>query len=159
MTQHPVHITIGPDDVDGLELLGLVLGAYAYMNTRIDPPSSILRMSAADFKAKADTETLVVARIEGALVGCLFCRPAGDWLYVSKMAVTPGSQRIGIGRALMDSAFALARAGEHFGVELETRVELTENHAAFGRLGFRTVDETSHEGFDRPTSITMRARV
>jgi hypothetical protein len=44
-------------------------------------------------------------------------------------------------------------------LELETRIELTENHAAFARMGFIKTAETSHEGFDRTTSIVMRAPV
>ena len=44
-------------------------------------------------------------------------------------------------------------------LELQTRIELTENQATFGRMGFVKTAETAHEGFDRPTSITMRAKV
>ena len=55
---------------------------------------------------------------------------------------------------------AAKRACAEFGMlELETRIELTENHAAFARMGFIKTAETSHEGFDRTTSIVMRAPV
>jgi hypothetical protein len=33
---------------------------------------------------------------------------------------------------------------------------LTANHGAFARLGFREMARTAHDGYDRPTSITMR---
>jgi hypothetical protein len=45
--------------------------------------------------------------------------------------------------------------GKH-GLELQARVELTANHAAFARLGFHETGRTAHEGYDRPTSVTMR---
>ena len=38
---------------------------------------------------------------------------------------------------------------------METRIELTENHATFARLGFVKTAETAHPGYDGPTSITM----
>ena len=41
-------------------------------------------------------------------------------------------------------------------LELQTRVELGANHAAFQRLGFVEVGRTAHDGYDRPTSITFR---
>ena len=44
-------------------------------------------------------------------------------------------------------------------LELSTRIELVENHATFARMGFAKTAETAHEGFDRPTSIVMRAPV
>ncbi|NDA32773.1 MAG: hypothetical protein EBZ04_11080 [Betaproteobacteria bacterium] len=44
-------------------------------------------------------------------------------------------------------------------LELQTRVELIENHVTFGALGFVRVAETAHPGYSRATSITMRRRV
>ena len=44
-------------------------------------------------------------------------------------------------------------------LELQTRVELTENHATFRALGFVEVARTAHPGYDRPTSITFRRPV
>ena len=44
-------------------------------------------------------------------------------------------------------------------LELQTRIELTENHATFGALGFKKIAETAHPGYSRPTSITMRKLV
>jgi hypothetical protein len=42
---------------------------------------------------------------------------------------------------------------------LETRVELTQNHAIFRRLGFVETTRKAHPGFDRPTSVTFQKRV
>jgi hypothetical protein len=41
-------------------------------------------------------------------------------------------------------------------LELQTRVELEENHAAFRAMGFAEAGRTAHPGYDRPTSITFR---
>jgi hypothetical protein len=56
-------------------------------------------------------------------------------------------------------ADAMARALGRPLLELQTRVELTENHAIFAALGFREVGRTAHPGYDRPTSVTMERPV
>jgi N-acetylglutamate synthase-like GNAT family acetyltransferase len=93
------------------------------------------------------------------LVGCLFLHPKNDALYIGKFAVSPALQHAGIGRKLMEAARDEARSRGIGTLELETRIELVENHAAFARMGFIKTAETSHQGFDRPTSIVMRAPV
>ena len=46
--------------------------------------------------------------------------------------------------------------GNFGALELETRIELTENHETFAALGFVKVSEGAHPGYDRTTFITMR---
>lgn len=137
----------------------LVFDAFAYMQGRIDPPSSALRMTAASIAEDAAAGALLLAEHGGELVGCAFVRPKGDALYIAKLAVRPDRQGRGIGRALMAAARGEARARGLAALELQTRIELTENHAAFARMGFVKIAETAHPGFTRPTSITMRRAV
>lgn len=143
--------------VDWSELHRLLIASFAYMDGRIDPPSSLLAMSAADVESKAAHERLMIATVEDVLVGCLFGRPQSGWLYVGKMAVEPARQGMGIGRMLMAEARELAAGAGLQGLELETRIELIENHQAFARLGFVRIAEQSHAGYSKPTSITMRS--
>lgn len=137
----------------------LVLDAFAYMQGRIDPPSSALRMTAASIAEDAAAGALLLAEDGGELVGCAFVRPKGDALYIAKLAVRPDRQGHGIGRALVTAARGEARARGLAALELQARIELTENHAAFARMGFLKIAETAHPGFTRPTSITMRRAV
>jgi GNAT superfamily N-acetyltransferase len=138
------------------ELLDLILDAFAYMDGRIDPPSSAHRLTPESLKDKCAAETVFLARDGDRLVGCVFLDDRGDHIYVGKLAVAPSLQGSGIGRRLMATAEGEARQrGKRF-MELQTRVELTGNHAAFARLGFREVGRTAHAGYSRPTSITMR---
>ncbi|RUX87831.1 GNAT family N-acetyltransferase, partial [Mesorhizobium sp. M7A.F.Ca.CA.004.08.1.1] len=65
----------------------------------------------------------------------------------------------GIGRRLMQAVEDLARSRGKAAVALQTRIELTGNHEAFARLGFRETERTAHEGYARPTSITMRKAI
>ena len=85
-----------------------------------------------------------------------FAQERADGLYVGKLAVAPDCQRRGIGRRLMQAVERLALDRGKAALELQTRIELTANHAAFARLGFHETGRTAHEGYARPTSITMR---
>lgn len=153
-----LRIEAAPTDFADWEgLLALVRRAFAYMEGRVDPPSSLTRMDAGAMRAKAAAETLLLAHDgAGRLVGCLFADDRDGALYVGKLAVEPARQGERIGARLMAAAEALARARRLPALELETRVELTGNHAAFARMGFAKIAEKAHAGYDRPTSFTFR---
>jgi ribosomal protein S18 acetylase RimI-like enzyme len=65
----------------------------------------------------------------------------------------------GLGRRMVAATEARARALGLPVVELQVRVELVENHAAFQAMGFEQVGETAHPGFARATSFTFRKRL
>ncbi len=149
-------ITRANSTTDWDKVHALLQRAFAYMDDRIDPPSSLHRMTADCLASKAGTETCLLALDGSALLGCVFCAPKGKDLYVGKLAVEPTRQGNGIGGILMHHAAAEARAFGHVALTLQTRVELYENHAVFARLGFTKIGETAHADYDHPTSITMR---
>ncbi len=144
---------------DWPQLLGLVRDSFAYMDSRIDPPSSLKRMGIEEFKAKATEETLIVAEDDSIIVGCAFAALRGDCVYVGKVAVSHSARGKGVARAMFAAAERLARMHGRTFLELQTRIELIENHATFTALGFQKVSESSHPGYSWPTSITMRKRV
>lgn len=155
-----MQILVAPADFsDWPQLVGLIHDAFAYMNSRIDPPSSLNRMGIEEFKAKAGEETLIVAEDGKIIIGCAFAALRDDCVYVGKVAVARSARGKGVARALFAAAEELARNyGRNF-LELQTRVELVENHATFAALGFQKVAESAHPGYSRPTSITMRKQV
>lgn len=154
------HIALAPSDFDDWPaLLALLQSSFASMDGRIDPPSSLQRMGVDELRAKAAQEQLVVARAGDALLGCVFAARRDDCVHVGKLAVAPHARGRGIARRMIALVESMARAHGLAEVELQTRVELVENHATFAALGFRRVAETSHPGYDRPTSITMRKRI
>lgn len=138
------------------DLLALILSSFAYMNGRIDPPSSALSLSPERLRRKCEEETVFLAYLDKRLVGCAFLAKRGDLAYLGKLAVAPDLQGCGIGKQLITEMEHYARISGMNAIELETRIELTENHAAFARLGFREVGRGAHPGYDHPTSITMR---
>ena len=146
---------VRPDE-DWPAMLAMIHRAFAYMDGRIDPPSSLHRLDVEGLRQKAGAEICFIIRRDGAVASCIFCDPRPDCLYVGKLAVDPPRQGQGLGRALMVAAEREARRRTLPALELQTRIELVENHDAFARLGFEKIGETAHEGYDRATSITMR---
>jgi len=55
----------------------LIQGAFAYMDGRIDPPSSALTLTQEVMTADASKGALLLAKDEGALAGCVFAYPKG----------------------------------------------------------------------------------
>jgi len=140
-------------------LIQLLHEAFRYMEGRIDPPTSLETMGIEAIKKKAQDEILIVAHDEGKLVGCAFAALRDDCVYLSKVAVALTGRRQGITRSMFKAAEEIAEQHGKPYLELQTRVELVENHLAFGALGFMKVAETAHPGYSRATSITMRRPV
>ncbi|WP_316013882.1 GNAT family N-acetyltransferase [Roseobacter sp. HKCCA0434] len=152
----PWHVRKAGAETSDAELLALLRAAFAYMDGRIDPPSSLVRMDRAEIAAKRAEEDVLVVREGGRLVACAFLATHPDHHYLGKLAVHPDRQGTGLGRALVEAAIARATRPE---IRLQTRVELVENHAAFARLGFVETGRTTHPGYDRPTSVSMALRL
>lgn len=147
---------VAPEEFDEWDFIhGLLRRSFAYMEGRIDPPSSLDRMGPRDLQALAESGRAIIAIAEGP-VGCAFLQDNGERIVCGKLAVDPGFRRRGILRHMLEEADEYARLRGRRGLELQTRVELSENHAAFSRLGFVETARTSHPGHDRPTSITFR---
>ena len=138
------------------ELLDLIHTSFAYMDGRIDPPSSAHALTAQSLREKARNEIGYVARDGDKITGCVFCRVEPDSLYIGKLAVLPETQGRGIGKRLLTYAEAEARIRDLTILRLETRIELVDNHTTFAAWGFAKTAENSHPGFDRTTSIEMR---
>lgn len=147
---------IGPDFQEWDALHGLILDAFAYMDNRIDPPSSAKLLTADMLKEKARSEIGYIVRMNGKIVGCVFCKPEPDCLYIGKLAVSTAVRKSGIGRMLLQAAIAKATALGLSALRLQTRVELTENHARFAKWGFTETARSAHPGYDTMTSIEMR---
>jgi ribosomal protein S18 acetylase RimI-like enzyme len=152
-------LPIGEDFDRWDELLALILASFAHMDGVIDPPSSAKRLTPVSLSDKARTEIGFVAIEDGALVGCVFCKPEPGFLYIGKLAVSPACQGNGLGRRLLTVAEETAREKGLPALRLETRIELAGNHAIFAAWGFTRTAENSHPGFTRTTSIEMQKQL
>ncbi|ASY58835.1 GNAT family N-acetyltransferase [Sinorhizobium sp. CCBAU 05631] len=138
------------------ELLALILKSFASMDGRIDPPSSAHALTVESLRQKSRDEVGFVVADGADLLGCVFLKPEPDCLYIGKLAIDPGHQGKGLGRQLLTAAEETARSLGLPALRLQTRIELTENHATFAAWGFVETGRSAHPGFTRPTSIEMR---
>ena len=130
--------------------LALIQSAFAFMEGRIDPPSSMHRLTVGDL---AQSEVWV---IDAPPIACIVLTPKADALYLGKLAVAASKRGKGHARTLITLAETRARALGLAALELQTRIELIENQRTFEAMGFTELARTAHEGYDRPTSITYR---
>ncbi len=145
---------LAQDSHDWAALLDLIGRAFTYMEGRIDPPSSLHRLTPQGLALSG--EVWVLGR---PAVACMVLKPGAVGLYLGKLAVEPALQGRGLGRFMVVRAEARARELGLDRIELETRVELAENHRFYQALGFAEVGRSAHPGYDRPTSVRYEKRV
>jgi N-acetylglutamate synthase-like GNAT family acetyltransferase len=151
-----IRVGAAPPEFTDWEILREVLARnFAYMEGRISPPSSLIGMSAADLETRSREETLLLAMAGEQIAGCAYLRFDHASVYIGKLAIDGPFRSFGLARRIMEVADVMAREAGKSRLVLQTRVELVENHEAFARLGFSIAAYTAHEGFERPTSVTM----
>ncbi len=141
-------------DKDIGAVLSLVQRSFAGMNGRINPPSSAIRLDVEAIEKQIEKGEVWV--IGAPPVACIFLTPQPQTLYLGKLAVDEDQRGKGLATRLVELAEARALACKLPVVELEVRIELTENHRFFNKLGFEKVGEGCHEGFKEPTFIIMQ---
>ncbi|MGY9057257.1 MAG: GNAT family N-acetyltransferase [Alphaproteobacteria bacterium] len=148
----------GPGD-DFAAILALVRDMFAYMEARIDPPSSMHRMTVDSVREHAATQEIWTAFDGKEFAACVFLTRKPECLYLGKMAVSPSYRGKGLARKLVGKAETRAHDLGLDVLELQVRIELIENRDTFRTLGFIKSAETAHSGYDRPTGITMRKKL
>ncbi|QFT58588.1 putative acetyltransferase [Sulfitobacter sp. THAF37] len=144
---------LGPDDPALPGVLGLIRAAFAQMENRIDPPSSMQRMTLESLRK--DAARAEVWSLGTPPLACVILTPKPAALYLGKLAVDPKARRQGLARHMIDHAETRARALGLPVIELQCRVELVENHALFVACGYTETARTAHPGFTRPTSVSF----
>jgi predicted N-acetyltransferase YhbS len=126
----------------------------------LEPPSGAVVESVERVAADLAAGGGAVAERDGIAVGCLRWRPRADGdMYVGRVAIEPGEQGSGIGRALVAWAEGEARRQGRPGVSVGVRIALPANLAYFRRLGYEVTGEHSHEGFAQPTWLSLRKEI
>jgi len=147
----------GFKDWDGLHQL--LTDCFSYMQGLIDPPSSLNAMTEKSLQDKAEQETFLIVYENNQLIGCGFFEVRQSTVYVGKVAVKTTHRGQGIARQIFEYAKELARENGISTLELETRIELTQNHRTFEKLGFEIISKDAHPGFDRPTFVVMQLKL
>lgn len=155
MTVQPSPRRLGSDDPALPAVRSLIRTSFAYMEGRIDPPSSMHRLTLEELQRQAGSAEVWAIEDGGRPVACVILTARGGRLYLGKLSVAVSHRGRGLARHLVGLAEARARALGLSAVELQSRVELTENHSVFAALGFLVSGESAHPGYDRATSLTF----
>lgn len=124
----------------------VVRAAYARYETRMEkPPAPVL----ADYAALVADGDVWVADVEGVVVGVLVIRLSGAALELENVAVAPGHQGLGHGRALIDFAERRARELGLQAVELYTNEAMVENLGLYPALGYVETGRRLEDGYRR----------
>jgi len=118
--------------------------AYAVYLTRMDkPPAPMFR----DYGPSVEAGTTWVTG--SPITAVLTVYPRDDHLYVENIAVDPGAQSRGLGRALMEFAEQEAARRALGRMALVTHEAMTENQAIYARLGYVEVERRAEDGYRR----------
>lgn len=142
------------------ELHALVTSVFGVLE--IDPPSSVLKESIADFRKRLDDEIALIAQTSNPaseLIGSVFCARNDDSLYIGRLAVRDDFRRMGVASALIDAAKSVSRELGVGRMTLSARIALKSNVALFEKHGFVVTGATAHAGFSHPTSFDMELQL
>ena len=96
------------------ELHRLLRRCFAGMEGRIDPPSSLHRMSPEYLRKMAQEQVLITCYDGKTLIGCGFTEDQAEVFYLSKLAIDPAYQGRGLLREMVNRFLRLAlESGKH----------------------------------------------
>ena len=142
-----------PEEAEAIVVL--IQRAFGEYRGKLRPESGALRETPETIRAATKTDTILLAERAGRILGCVSVRRKDDCAYAGRLAVEPMERGIGVGRALLAAAEALARQMGSDRLRVDVRLKLRDNRTFFRALGFREGAERCHPGFSRPTYVEM----
>ena len=138
-------ITLG----DAREVSALIRAAFSALEASLDPPPSALQVTPEDILVHLQKGGGALAPEQG----CILWTEREGGLYISRLAVRPGSRGRGLGRTLLSGAEQAALSKGLPRLHLEVRLVLAGNRRLFSRAGFVETHLRSHPGYTRPTYV------
>ena len=126
---------------DAAAIAALAARAYAkWVPVMGRPPSPMF----ADYAELIETHRFDLHEADGRLVASIATRTEADFLFIESVAVEPGWQGRGIGRALLAHAEDLARQAGLSELRLLTNALMAANAALYQRLGYVLSENEAH---------------
>ena len=141
---------------DLAEMLAVIRTAFAEHRGQLVPPSSAEHKTLDILRAELSGADAFVAESAGCIVGCVLFRPRDASTYLDRLSVLPQWQGRGIASALIAAVEHEAVSRGFASLTLTVRLALTRQQAMYRHLGFEFASYGTHEGFNEPTSMTMR---
>jgi N-acetylglutamate synthase-like GNAT family acetyltransferase len=142
-----------PEEAEAI--VALLQRAFGQYRGKLRPESGALQETAETIRAVMKAGTILLAERNGRILGCVSVRRKDDCAYAGRLAVEPMQQGIGVGRALLTAAEALARQMGTDRLRVDVRLKLRDNRAFFRALGFVEGAERCHPGFSKPTYVEL----
>jgi len=136
-------------------VVALIQRAFGEYRGKLRPESGALVETPETLKAAMKTGTILLAERAGRILGCVSVRRKDDCAYAGRLAVEPMERGIGVGRALLTAAEAVARQMGTDRLRVDVRLKLRDNRAFFRALGFVEGAERCHPGFSTPTYVEL----
>ena len=131
----------------------IVDAAYeGYIERMGKPPGPMLD----DYDALVSDGCVSVLEADEQTAGVIVLLPHEGYLLLDNVAVAPGFQGRGLGRALIALAEDEARRLGFDEVRLYTHALMTENQVLYARLGFEETHRGEQDGYER---VFMRKRL
>ena len=86
---------------------------------------------------------------DGTIAGILVLLPYDEYLLMDNVAVDPGFQGRGVGKALIDFAETEAARRGYREIRLYTHQTMTENVRMYAKLGYEETGRGEQAGYDR----------
>ncbi len=142
-----------PDEAKAI--VALLQRAFGQYRGKLRPESGALQETPETIRAVMKAGTILLAERAGRILGCVSVRRKDDCAYAGRLAVEPMEQGMGVGRALLAAAEALARQMGTDRLRVDVRLKLRDNRAFFRALGFVEGAERCHPGFGKPTYMEL----
>ncbi|HEU4327204.1 MAG TPA: GNAT family N-acetyltransferase [Roseiflexaceae bacterium] len=136
--------------------LAVMQAAFAEFDGQLDPPSGVHGETVASLRQRIGAGGLLLAELDGQLVGMVLYRPEEGQLYMGRLSVLPAFRRRGIGNLLIEAVERRARELGLALVGLSVRIALPGQRASYERQGYRVVSAHAHPGYDQPTFVNMQ---
>ena len=138
---------IPAEPADAPRLKEIARAAYARYVERIGLEPAPM---GADYEEAIESAEVWVAMADDVVAGYAVTRyPGDDGVLLENLAVAPGHQGRGIGRALIAHVEARATASGAAYVELFTHEAMTENRRLYARLGYEKTGYLVDDGYRR----------
>jgi GNAT superfamily N-acetyltransferase len=142
-----------PEEAEAI--VALLQRAFGDYRGKLRPESGALQETPETIRAAIKTGTILLGERAGRILGCVSVRRKDDCAYAGRLAVEPMERGIGIGRALLAAAEALARQMGSGRLRVDVRLKLRDNRAFFRAQGFVEGAERCHPGFSQPTYVEL----
>jgi GNAT superfamily N-acetyltransferase len=143
----------GVDDAE--RVYRVLMRAFEEYDGQLDPPSGVYSETVASLAEKVARGEALLCEADGRAVGCAFCTPEPDYLYVGRFGVLPEYRGAGVGALLLGAAEERAAKLGYSRVRLNVRVILEGLRGYYERHGYRTIAFLTHEGYPGPTYVQM----